>query len=103
MDLRQQRDVSAGFGDGLSQAFELVVTPAIFGVVGFFIDRWLGTTLVFTLGLVALVVAYEVWKLVLAYSADIDKAEADKPWMHSRARSASRSQATAVPSEIDHP
>jgi hypothetical protein len=103
LDLRQQREVSTGFGDGLSQAFELVMTPALFGAAGFFIDRWLGTTLVFTLGLVALVLGYEVWKLVVVYGTDIDKAQAHKPWMHSKARSAARSQVTGTPAEVGKP
>ena len=38
-----------GFGDGLSAAFELVVTPAIFGFLGFLLDRLLGTVPLFTL------------------------------------------------------
>ena len=50
MDLRAVRDVNNGFGDGLAAAFEMVVTPLIFGFLGYLVDRWLGTHLVFALG-----------------------------------------------------
>lgn len=86
MDLRQQSAVGNGFGDGLQQAFELVVTPAVFGFFGFLLDRWLGTTLIFTLLFTSVVLAYMVWKLVTGYAADMDRAEEGKPWTRSRAQ-----------------
>jgi hypothetical protein len=36
-----------GFGNTLSRAFELVVTPSLFALIGHFVDRWLGTRFAF--------------------------------------------------------
>jgi hypothetical protein len=44
VELQERREVESGFGDGLAKAFELVLTPAIFGLLGFGLDRWLGLT-----------------------------------------------------------
>jgi len=57
------RDVQNGFGDGLAKAFELVLTPALFGLAGFGLDRWLGLTPLLTIVLT-------VWALcVVVYMA----------------------------------
>ena len=47
----ERRRLYNGFGDTLARAFELVVTPALFAVIGHFIDVWLGTNPVFTIAL----------------------------------------------------
>lgn len=46
-----------GSEDGLAKAIEIVVTPAIFALVGFGLDRWLGTGpwLAISFGIVAFV------------------------------------------------
>jgi hypothetical protein len=62
-----RRDLYNGFGDAYSRAFEMVVTPAIFGLIGFFIDGRLGTRPVFMLVLGILVFLYEVWKMSHLY------------------------------------
>ncbi len=62
------------FGDALAAGFELVMTPAIFAFFGFLIDRQVGTWPIFTLVLGAVVLAYEVWKLVHWYNAELDRA-----------------------------
>lgn len=61
-----------GFGDGLAAAFELVMTPAIFGVLGYLLDRALGLVPVFTLIFSLSVVLYELWKLWSGYMAESD-------------------------------
>ncbi|MGY9073397.1 MAG: AtpZ/AtpI family protein [Acidimicrobiales bacterium] len=38
------RQKHSDVGDGLSKAFEIVVTPVLFGLLGFGLDRWLGST-----------------------------------------------------------
>ena len=57
MDLTARRETNKGLGDGLALAFELAVTPTIFGIIGYMLDRWLGIVPVLTivLGLVAMV------------------------------------------------
>ena len=66
MDLTQ-RPEHEGFGDALAKAFELIVTPGIFGLGGYALDRWLGTVPLFTVVLVVLVLAYVCWKLGYEY------------------------------------
>lgn len=77
------KPAEGGFGDGLAAAFELVVTPAIFGFLGFLVDRWLGLMPVFTLTLTIAVLVYVVWKFWAQYVADSD-AELER-WRATRA------------------
>ncbi|MGE0794880.1 MAG: AtpZ/AtpI family protein [Acidimicrobiia bacterium] len=49
VDLRGQRHLYNGFGNALSRAFELVVTPLVFALAGWFVDRWLDTSPTFVL------------------------------------------------------
>lgn len=44
VDLRGQRHLYNGFGNALSRAFELVVTPLVFAVLGWLLDRAFGTS-----------------------------------------------------------
>jgi F0F1-type ATP synthase assembly protein I len=75
VELSQRSEPSNNYGDGMSIAFELVGTPAIFGVMGYGLDRWLGTTPLFTilLALVALgtVAGLTIWR----YNAEIRRAD----------------------------
>ena len=62
-----RRALTNGFGDALAMAFEMVATPAVFGFLGWLLDRWLGTEPLFLLAFVVIVFVYEVWKLFLGY------------------------------------
>ncbi len=64
---------------GVTAAFELVLTPALFAVFGYFLDRWLGTSPLFVLLLAGIVVVYEVWKLWFNYTARMQELEAALP------------------------
>lgn len=68
-DLSAKRDLNRGFGNALSVAVELSVTPAIFALVGWWIDDALGTTPLFLLSLFLFVSAYMAWKLFNRYDA----------------------------------
>jgi hypothetical protein len=72
MDLRDRheltRETHRGFGDALAQAFELALTPAIFGAAGWLLDRWLGTWPVFALTLFLFTFGYVIWKHLRGYS-----------------------------------
>ncbi|MDG2027119.1 MAG: AtpZ/AtpI family protein [Acidimicrobiales bacterium] len=72
MSEREQRNLREGAGDAFSAAFELIVTPAIFGLLGWVIDRQLDLFPVFTLALTFVVLTYEVWKLYRNYSDSMD-------------------------------
>jgi F0F1-type ATP synthase assembly protein I len=69
-------ELTNGFGNALAKAFELVATPAVFALLGWLLDRWLGTEPVFMLTFALVVFGYEVWKLFLGYGAAMDEHEA---------------------------
>jgi len=50
---REQRELFNGFGDGLALAFQIALTPAIFAALGYWIDRTLDKTPLFTIGMFA--------------------------------------------------
>jgi len=79
-DTRHQQSGGTGHSleRGFSAAFELVATPAVFGLIGYFVDRWLGTGPWIALTLAALVSIYVVWKLWYGYNADMDRLEAER-------------------------
>lgn len=80
MDLRQRRDLYNGFGDGLALAFELALTPAVFGGLGWLADRALGTTPLFTLVLLVFAfcgVGYMTW---FRYEASMRAEEEQAVW-----------------------
>lgn len=76
VDLAARRELNQGFGEALSTAVELAVTPALFALLGWWLDSWLGTTPVFLLVLFALTVSYEIWKLFVRYDAKMRREEA---------------------------
>ena len=61
-DLSAKRELNKGFGDALSVAVELAVTPAIFAFLGWRLDEWLGTTPLFLLVLFLFTFTYVAWK-----------------------------------------
>ncbi len=42
-DLRARQDLNRGFSDALTRGVELALTPLAFAVIGWFIDRAVGT------------------------------------------------------------
>ena len=75
MDRRAQtdrRDLYNGFGDTMARAFEVVFTPFLFGLLGWWIDGRLGTRPLFALTLGIIVLLYTLWKLSKGYIAHMD-------------------------------
>ncbi len=72
MNDRNQREMRQAGGDAFSAAFELIITPVIFGLVGWFVDSRLGLFPVFTLTLGLVVLAYQVWRLWSQYATAMD-------------------------------
>jgi Flp pilus assembly protein TadB len=65
--------------DGFTTAVELALTPAVFGVVGFLLDSWLGIVPVLTIVLsmwAFVVVAWMTWR---RYDAKMERLEAALP------------------------
>lgn len=69
MEFGDRRELYNGFGDGLSRAFELAITPLIFGFFGYVIDRWLGVVPMFTLALGLFTLVYMFIRMWWAYDA----------------------------------
>ena len=73
---RSRGEVSKGFDDGFSKAFELALTPAVLGVGGWALDSWVGTTPLFTLVLALLGVIGTSLSLWYRYDAAMRAQEA---------------------------
>jgi F0F1-type ATP synthase assembly protein I len=72
-----RRQLTTGFSNTLATAFELAFTPALFGLLGWWIDGRLGTKPLFLLSFAIFVFGYEVWKLLQKYNADLDRQQAE--------------------------
>ena len=79
MNLSERRELNNGFGEALSRAFEIAVTPAIFGVGGYLLDRKLGVVPLFTLVFSLFVIGYILWKYWKVYEADMARHEQALP------------------------
>ena len=75
MDLRERREISNGVGDGFARAFEMALTPAVFGVLGFLLDRWLGTLPWFTVVFTAAALAGTVYMTWFRYDLEMREHE----------------------------
>ncbi len=71
-----KRDSYNGFGNGLARAFELTATPALFGLIGHFVDGWANTTPWFTIGLVVFAIIGMFIKLWFGYDHEMKSHEA---------------------------
>jgi F0F1-type ATP synthase assembly protein I len=75
VDLSAKRELNNGFGNALSTAVELAVTPALMALIGWQIDRWLGTSPLFLLFLFAFTVGYVSWREYTRYTAKMHRQE----------------------------
>ncbi len=74
-------------GEPLSIAFELVATPALFAFFGWLIDRGLGTKPLFMLVLGLLTAVYVGWKVLRAYSQQMEEHDRNLPSRRAETRS----------------
>ena len=70
-DLSAKRELNKGFGHALEVAVELAVTPAIFGLAGWWIDSRLGTFPAFFLVLFLFTFTYVAWKQLRIYQVQM--------------------------------
>lgn len=63
-----------------SGGYELVVSPALLALIGFAVDRWLGTTPLLTIAAAVIGVAGAVTVVYYRYQAEMDQHEAEAPW-----------------------
>ena len=76
-DLATRRQINRGYDDGMARAIEIVVTPLIFGGIGFLLDGRFGTRPAFTIGLGIFGVVGIFAKLWLGYDREMRKHEAE--------------------------
>lgn len=86
MDLRARRDLFNGFGRSQSRAFELAVVPLVFALPGWGIDRLLGTSPLFAIGLGLFGLAGVFARVYYEYAARMDAEQARLPGAARRAR-----------------
>ena len=68
-DLSTKRELNNGFGNALTTAVELAVTPALMALGGWQIDRWLGTSPLFFLFFFVFTLGYVSWREYTSYQA----------------------------------
>lgn len=73
-DYSTQTELRTGAGDALSKAFEMVATPAVFGVGGWYLDGWLNTRPLATIFAVVVVFTYQMWHFARDYTVNLNKA-----------------------------
>lgn len=78
-DLAAKRQLNRGYSDGLSRAFEIVLTPVILGFLGSLVDGWLGTRPGFMIGLAAVGVVGVFVKMWIGYDREMRAHEANLP------------------------
>lgn len=80
----QRRELNKGLGDGFTRAFELVLAPTVFALVGFLVDQALGTLPVFTVTLTLFAIAGVAVKTYYVYNDQMRQHEEGQPWAKSR-------------------
>jgi hypothetical protein len=68
------------FGNAFSRAFELTVTPTIFGFIGYRLDLWLGILPVLTIVLVLMAIIGMLVRTWYGYVHHMEALEAASPW-----------------------
>jgi F0F1-type ATP synthase assembly protein I len=80
VDLKARQDLNQGFGNALGLAVEMVGTPMIFGLLGWLLDRWIGTAPLFTLVLFLFGIVGMAVKAYYGYVEKMKKEEAGAVW-----------------------
>lgn len=79
-DLRAKQQLNRGYSDGMARGMEIVLTPLLFGAMGWLLDTWLGTGPVLALLLGTFGVIGIFVKLKLGYDQKMLVEEDGKPW-----------------------
>ncbi len=74
VDNRDDLELRRGAGDAFAAAFEMIATPTLFGLGGWWLDSWLATFPIATLTLVFVVFGYGLWRLGHDYKIRMDEA-----------------------------
>lgn len=76
-DLRVKQDLNRGFSDALGRGVDLALTPVVFGLIGWLIDRVAGTSPVFTIIVATLGVLGTGLKIKLGYDKQMTAYDGD--------------------------
>jgi F0F1-type ATP synthase assembly protein I len=68
-DLSTKRELHNGFGNALTTAVELSVTPTLMALIGWQLDHWLGTGPFLFLFLFVFTLGYVSWREFTRYQA----------------------------------
>jgi F0F1-type ATP synthase assembly protein I len=80
VDLKARQHLNQGFGNALGLAVEMVGTPMLFGLLGWVLDRWLGTSPLFVVVLFVFGIVGMALKTYYAYVEKMKQHEAGAPW-----------------------
>jgi F0F1-type ATP synthase assembly protein I len=94
MDRSFRKKLNRGYADSLQSGIEIALVPVVFGGIGWLLDRALGTSPLFTIGLVVFAFVGTFVKLWLRYDADMKAEEAAMPWNRRRTGTAGTSTTT---------
>ena len=86
-DIQARQALYNGFGDTMARGFELAITPMLFGLIGYALDRWLGLLPILTIVFAAFALAGTAVKTYYGYAAAMDSAQAGAAWSASAGRS----------------
>jgi F0F1-type ATP synthase assembly protein I len=64
--------------DTLGRGMDIALTVGLFFGIGFFVDRWLGTTPIFMIGLTLLAVVGFFVSMKCRYTAEMERLEAER-------------------------
>lgn len=78
--LREKQELNNGFGEALARAFEMVVTPMLFGLMGFGIDHLFGTRPVFMAGFFVFALAGVFVRMYYGYDREMRRHDEEGPW-----------------------
>lgn len=79
--MNDKRAMNQGFGDGMSRAFELVVTPLVFAGIGFLVDLIAGTSPGFTIAFAVFGVIGTFVRMWYGYDNEMRSHEASGAWV----------------------
>ncbi len=79
--MNDKRALNEGFGDGMSRAFELVVTPLVFAGLGFLVDLMAGTGPGFTIAFAVFGVVGTFVRMWYGYDQEMRSHESTGAWV----------------------
>jgi F0F1-type ATP synthase assembly protein I len=80
--LRPKRDIALmGSDDSMTKGIEIAGTVLVLFVMGFFLDRWLGTAPIFMIVLTIIAMVVQFIKMYYVYSAQMETKERQRAAM----------------------